>query len=122
MMPMKILTVCSVENQFIQEYCFVVQHAVKLLTKNTQDVFNMLGHRIKIADKIAKRRFKERHYDFDPNSPLYSADFEEVSLGMLRKTNVPCSRACCGNPRKHGGSAKEKLTIQEQKIIEAFPL
>lgn len=30
-----------------------------------------------------------------------------------------CSSYCCGNPRRHGGSNRERLTLQEQRAAIA---
>ena len=35
-------------------------------------------------------------------------------LGLYRKTQKPCSRACCGNPRKHFKEKSKKEIISDE--------
>ena len=82
----------------------------------------MLGRRLEIANLKARRVFKIYHKvapelikDEDAHTYLGGV---ETTLGTYRKTKVPCSKFCCGNPRRHRCKAKEKLTVQERRMEE----
>jgi hypothetical protein len=40
-------------------------------------------------------------------------------IGRMVQTPHPCSRMCCGNPRRHQKGKKCRLTLQEQKVDKA---
>jgi len=73
--------------------------------------------RLQIANRVARKTFKNYHGKFpeEVRRPETYSPSVEVILGTYRKTQKLCSGYCCGNPRKWFG----KLTIQERKNIEA---
>ena len=76
----------------------------------------MIGDRIKIAKRISKKRFQKWYPDYDPRKPMWKNFDKDAELGILRKTNVRCSKDCCCNPRHSKFyNEVEKLTIQERK-------
>lgn len=74
-------------------------------------------NRLQIVNKIARKMFKNYHgkYPEEIKNPNYYRSSVEGALGMYRKIQKPCSKFCCGNPRKWFG----ERTIQERKNIEA---
>ena len=64
------------------------------------------GLRRYIKEVKIRNRVKERNYQYDPNE-YWKED--QCAHGKLAKTPKPCSRFCCGNPRKFWG----KKTRQE---------
>lgn len=79
----------------------------------------MIGNRLKIAKRIAKKRFKHWYPDFNLED-CYSFSKKEA-LGFFRKTNTRCSCHGCRNPRHSMHyNEKEKRTFQEKKSEEAF--
>ncbi|MBW1848949.1 MAG: hypothetical protein JRJ27_17810 [Deltaproteobacteria bacterium] len=74
-------------------------------------------NRLQIANKIARKTFKNYHGKFpeEVKNPNYYHPSVEGMLGIYRKTQKLCSGYCCGNPRKWFG----ELTPQERKHIEA---
>ena len=79
-------------------------------------------NRLQIANKIARRVFKAYHGyypDMVPEEEIHTyRGGVEATHGVYRKTKVPCSDHCCGNPRKYE-KGKDRLTVQERKAIEA---
>lgn len=50
----------------------------------------------------------------------WDADEKFAEWQMRRAdTRCPCSRACCGNPRRHYPDAKQKLTRQERRFLDS---
>jgi len=71
----------------------------------------MLGTRLAVARRKAEKVFK-RYEGFSPRNKNQSGrryrswwtkDELERTLGIYRKTKVPCSCYMCGNPRRHWG-------------------
>lgn len=60
--------------------------------------------------KHGNRMFKIYHRD-DKEYFIDDPKSEAKLKGIYSKTKVPCSKSCCGNPRRHYG----KKTIQEKK-------
>jgi len=84
----------------------------------------MLQPKLRVADRIARKVFRNYHGFFPEHIPTkyqhtYSPSIDGI-LGIYRKTKVVCSGECCGNPRKHGVSLKEKLTLQERRSVINF--
>ncbi len=79
----------------------------------------MLYPKLEIADRIARKTFWMYHRSYPEHltvaERLQFVGGVEAHLGYFRKTRVPCSGECCGNPRRHGTSRKEKLTLQERR-------
>lgn len=74
--------------------------------------------RLQIANGIARKMFKNYHGKFPEEirrRDLYHPSVEGI-FGLYRKTKVPCSKWCCGNPRRHFG----ELTVQERKANISF--
>jgi hypothetical protein len=75
--------------------------------------------RLQIAEQKARKVFKKYHRGCIPQKKpkkyfIKSFNiwvYELPPLGFYRKTKVYCSRACCGNPRRHYG----ELTRQERR-------
>jgi len=79
----------------------------------------MLGHNIIKAQTVAKRIFRKYHgHEVDLNMDHYQNSQKRVDQirGTYKKTKVPCSWFCCGNPRKWTG----KQTLQETKSDMSF--
>lgn len=76
--------------------------------------------RLRKAKLLAKKRFKNRYPDYNPNKAIYRQFSKAMRLGMLRKTNVACSCHMCRNPRhSYFYNKEEKLTVQERKAPKA---
>lgn len=77
--------------------------------------------RLQIANRIARRVFKAYHGCYpDVVSEEETSNYRggvETTLGTYRKTKVPCSDHCCGNPRRYE-KGKDRLTIQERRAFE----
>jgi len=63
----------------------------------------MIGHRLRKANLIAKKRYKRGVWG-------------SCEVGSLRKNNTVCSCEMCCNPRRCGwSSGTDKLSIQERR-------
>ena len=72
----------------------------------------MLGNRLFVANKKARRFYKKVYSYLDDRYPYYRRDLSR-EIGVMRKTRVRCSGYCCGNPRRHWG----KVTRQEMRWL-----
>lgn len=77
------------------------------------------------AKKISRRVFRKYYRvfpeHFNESYPNWNQEeWMQAMLGKFRKTRVFCSRFCCGNQRRHAGSKKESLTIQERKAPDIY--
>lgn len=88
--------------------------------------------RLRIANKKAIKVFKRRYPDYvrlgthfanpvnDYLTPNERLDWFNRTMGMLRKTKVPCSCYCCGNPRRFKGVnhlTKQELQQQTREFV-----
>ena len=69
--------------------------------------------RIEVKRRIGREMFKKWHGCFPEHASkdYFSHRSVESMAGGYGKTKVPCSRWCCGNPRKHFN----ELTLQEKR-------
>lgn len=77
-------------------------------------------NRLRKAKQIARKTFRNYSGKYpehiQPEEAKKYTGGVDSHLGLYRKTKVPCSCDCCGNPRKHFG----EKTIQERKADEDF--
>ena len=79
----------------------------------------MIGNRVNTAQKIAKKTFRKYHgHEIDINMNHYQNSQRRVNQirGTYKKTKVPCSCECCGNPRKWFN----EVTVKEKKSKDSF--
>lgn len=86
----------------------------------------MLGKRLEVALKVAKRKFVrkfgyvwacrwERYMRPDYRGVLtewyhWKPEWIERELRRMRKTGTRCSRYCCGNRRRYEGKTRQELS------------
>ncbi len=81
----------------------------------------MIGKRLIRANEVADRMFYIYHFMYEGDQTDYKRWFRsDLSIkeirGSYRKTKVPCSSWCCGNPRKWWNT----LTPQEKKANDDY--
>lgn len=54
-------------------------------------------------------RLKKKRKDY------WFGDLDTVQKNKVLSTPHPCSKSCCGNPRRSKGVYEHKLTVQERK-------
>jgi hypothetical protein len=78
--------------------------------------------RLKKARQIGRKLFRTYHGVWPDQVPMERRKYYRPSVaalaGIYRKVRKPCSRACCGNPRKWYGEKTRQEKIADIDAAE----